>query len=416
MASYTGDENDNSWTGDLEHRNIAYLAGGSDYATGGDLTDNLSGGEGDDTLYGFGGDDRLEGGPGDDNLWGGDGADLLFSGSGLDYLNGGTGDDTLTFNQGAEASGSTGDDLFRFIGDDVVSGQTIVQGDEGDDVVSIYSLGHGYFDGGVGDDTITYEYAGSEKGVVVNLLTGIGAGAALGDTYIFIENARGTAQSDTFQGNGSINALYGLGGNDTLAGGGGGDYLDGGDGIDVLNYSSSAASVTVSLAAGTAYGGDAQEDIFRNIENVLGSAFGDRLTGDAGANTLRGDKGNDVLTGGLGSDTLVGGAGADRFAFASTLDTPSSTNAGDRITDFSHDQGDRIDLAAIDANTAAARDQAFSFIAAQKFHGVAGELRYTVSGGHALIMGDVNGDKVPDFQINVTVDAAHPLVAADFVL
>ena len=86
----------------------------------------------------------------------------------------------------------------------------------------------------------------------------------------------------------------------------------------------------------------------------------------------------------------------------------------DVILDFSHAQGDRIDLSGIDANSGVAGDQAFSFIGSGAFTGVAGQLHYSVAGGVTSITGDVNGDKVSDFQINLT--GAIGLVAADFVL
>ncbi|WP_342236027.1 hypothetical protein [Inquilinus sp. OTU3971] len=41
-------------------------------------------------------------------------------------------------------------------------------------------------------------------------------------------------------------------------------------------------------------------------------------------------------------------------------------------------------------------------------------MHYSVAGGVTTITGDVNGDKVSDFQINLT--GAIGLVAADFVL
>jgi hypothetical protein len=82
----------------------------------------------------------------------------------------------------------------------------------------------------------------------------------------------------------------------------------------------------------------------------------------------------------------------------------------DRITDFSHAQGDRIDLAAIVAG-----DQAFSFIGAGLFTGVAGQLRFAfTSPGITTVAGDINGDKVSDFHITLT-GTIH-LVTADFVL
>lgn len=47
------------------------------------------------------------------------------------------------------------------------------------------------------------------------------------------------------------------------------------------------------------------------IENVLGGAAGDRITGNELANRLEGRGGFDVLSGGIGDDLLLGGAGND---------------------------------------------------------------------------------------------------------
>ena len=98
----------------------------------------------------------------------------------------------------------------------------------------------------------------------------------------------------------------------------------------------------------------------------------------------------------------------------SAISLSDSTVAGggrDRITDFT--TGDRIDLRPIDANAGVAGDEAFSFIGANAFSGVAGQLRYSVSGPDTLISGDVNGDKLPDFSI--LASGAHSFVASDFL-
>ena len=86
----------------------------------------------------------------------------------------------------------------------------------------------------------------------------------------------------------------------------------------------------------------------------------------------------------------------------------------DVITDFSHAQGDEIDLTAIDANTVVAGNQAFSFIGANLYSGAAGQLRFSIVNGVTTIAGDVNGDQVSDFHIILTGSIA--LVAGDFVL
>lgn len=71
--------------------------------------------------------------------------------------------------------------------------------------------------------------------------------------------------------------------------------------------------------------------------------------------------------------------------------------AADLILDFKHRQDDRIDFSKIDANSLTGSDDAFKFIGSAEFHGVAGELKY--EGG--VLSGDVNGDSVSDFDVQV---------------
>src|SRR5581483_1586614 len=65
----------------------------------------------------------------------------------------------------------------------------------------------------------------------------------------------------------------------------------------------STSAVTVNLATGTGTGGDAQGDTLTAIENLIGSAYADTLTGDVNNNDLAGCAGADVLIGGGGTDT-----------------------------------------------------------------------------------------------------------------
>ncbi|WP_343717043.1 hypothetical protein, partial [Inquilinus sp.] len=58
-------------------------------------------------------------------------------------------------------------------------------------------------------------------------------------------------------------------------------------------------------------------------------------------------------------------------------------------------------------------DTAFTF-GTGAFTGTAGELRVVTAGSIQVVYVDANGDKAPDFAINVTAD--HALTAADFVL
>jgi hypothetical protein len=80
------------------------------------------------------------------------------------------------------------------------------------------------------------------------------------------------------------------------------------------------------------------------------------------------------------------------------------------IEDFSRAQGDDIDLSGIDANAKVSGNQAFSFIGGQDFSGKAGQLQYK----NGIVAGDINGDKVADFHIEIANN--HALSANDFIL
>ncbi|WP_165356368.1 M10 family metallopeptidase C-terminal domain-containing protein [Sphingosinicella sp. BN140058] len=129
------------------------------------------------------------------------------------------------------------------------------------------------------------------------------------------------------------------------------------------------------------------------IENAVGGESRDYLIGNDVANWLKGNGGDDVLNGLGGNDTLVGGKGADSFCFF-------DGSGKDVILDFTSGT-DCIDLREIDANIFAAGDQAFDFIGSALFGGVAGELRSFASWGTHLLAGDVDGDKVADFTIDL---------------
>ena len=174
----------------------------------------------------------------------------------------------------------------------------------------------------------------------------------------------GTAGADNLIGNGAVDTFNGLGGDDVLTGGLGADILNGGLGND----------------------------------------------------TLVGNGGADQLTGGAGLDTMTGSGGADTFFFLATTETGNALGARDIITDFVS-ASDRINLAAIDANTLLAGDQAFVPTAlggTGAFTGVAGQLRGFVEGTNIIIAGDTNGDGISDFQIQL--NNALTIVPADFVL
>jgi uncharacterized protein len=197
--------------------------------------ENATGGIFNDVLIGDIGVNILTGGDGDDILLGGDGADTLNGGNGMDtatyegtsatiFINLFTGGGFNNSAQGdtlvgiENVTGGYGNDYI--IGDD---GNNVLDGGAGDDVL-VGGLGADTLLGGSGNDTASY--ADNQGAVTVNLLTGIGSGAAAqGDTYSGVENVVGTAYRDTIIGDDGANILDGAGGNDVLTGGAGADVF-----------------------------------------------------------------------------------------------------------------------------------------------------------------------------------------------
>ena len=76
------------------------------------------------------------------------------------------------------------------------------------------------------------------------------------------------------------------------------------EGNDTVSYASAGfGGVTANLAKPSTNTGYAAGDTYKSIENLIGSDFNDKLTGDNNANILEGGPGADQLDGGKGSDT-----------------------------------------------------------------------------------------------------------------
>ena len=150
-------------------------------------------------------------------------------------------------------------------------------------------------------------------------------------------------------------------------------------------------------------------------DQILGLAGIDKLTGLSGNDILDGGIGVDTLTGGLGRDTMTGGTLRDIFDFNAIAETGKGPATRDVIKDFVH-LTDDIDLSTIDANGAAAGNTAFSFLATKgaAFTGVKGQLHWLQAAGKTIVEGDIDGNKVADFQIELT--GLVTLTGADFIL
>jgi Ca2+-binding RTX toxin-like protein len=326
----------------------------ADAFTGDLLVDIVEGRGGSDTLFGADGDDYLDGGAKGDFLQGGRGADTINGADGFDTASWIEADGVVINlnDEGDNAGGALGDIIANVEGFELSNGADVFRGDDyahlvkglkgadllrtggardtleggdGDDTL-IGGGGGDSMTGGAGDDRYQVDHAGDvvvelAKGGVDTVVTSIGfdfdathienielAGESAGAIH-------GNGLANVLKGNLADNLLSGRGGNDTLEGGLGRDTLDGGADRDTAAYTAAGAAVTVNLAKAQASGG-AGADTLVAIENVLGSAFDDAITGDSGANALDGGAGADTLSGGQGGDTLIGGDGLDTVSYA----------------------------------------------------------------------------------------------------
>jgi Ca2+-binding RTX toxin-like protein len=358
--------------------------------------------------------------PGDDKITAADGMRCQYNGmDGADTLIGGDQDDTLT---GGGGSSDVGDVMKGGAGNDRANGGPgdSMQGGDGTDTFELH------FESISTDMDVDFspiDTSGFVSFGVGGFMNGFEQGNA---TF-------GSGNDKVKTGATALTFVTGGFGNDTMISGDGGDRLDGGMGNDVIRgglgadeatFFNIAGAITLDLSnTGFQDTGGAGVDKFSEVENVFGSFFDDRFTGDAqnnrltgwlGGDTLIGGVGNDLLiggsfttdtaveadrlSGGAGQDTLAAGGGADVLVWSSTFHT--TVAAPDQI--LALEAIDVLHLKDIDADVTTAGDQAFTVVVA--FSSTAGELaRILVSGTTHFVM-DVDGDGVADADITALGD------------
>lgn len=373
------------------------------------------GGTLEDTLQNI---ENIRAGSADDRLIGDFKNNAFYGEEGFDELRGGEGDDALYGGPGT-------DDLY---GDD---GHDVIHGGEGNDLI----------DGGYGWDTVSY--ARHEKPVVISLQgstrSAVFVDGAPEDTIVNIESIEGGSADDRLTGNSEDNMLSGGEGDDYLSGhkghdifygGPGHDTIDGGEDWDSVQYGHESGSIVVTLADSsevTVFINDVGEDTLKNIESIRSGSGDDSLVGDGEANEfhaggggdlliggggvdkLYGEAGRDTLRGEAGADILSGGPDADTFAYWAVADTVE-----DLISDFSRDDGDKIEFRHIDADlqTPDVQKLTFSDMVAQP-----GSIWYIVDYGRDILslLGDVDGD-AKTHEINIKISGLDTLQESDLLI
>jgi hypothetical protein len=248
--------------------------------------------------------------------------------SSADHINGGVGSANLNPDEaGADADvtmADTGLILFGGGGADTLVGPAILRG----------GLGNDQLIAPVGGTTVL-DYAEAAAGITVTLPTGGADGEGNTDSFIlagptvlrgspFADIIGGSSGADTIAGSDGADTVDAGDGDDVIDEGGrhgertpnGGDALHGGAGRDVVVYSDASAArdvpvaVTLDDAANDGASGEA-DNVFSDVEDVVGTPGDDTLAGSAATNALTGGAGNDTLTGGAGRDALRGGDGVD---------------------------------------------------------------------------------------------------------
>ena len=441
----------------------------ADVLTGDGLANRIDGGGGDDTIFGGAGIDTLIGGLGNDTIDGGSEADTFYLNHGgndtaiggagndgfyfggalnsLDNVNGGDGSDDQVGLQGnyaaltIAAANFAGIETFALIPGNITSfGDTAnnlydynitTTGSFGRNIIvngNGLQAGEDFTFNGAAETTGSFTFYG---GLGVETLTG----GANSDGFYFGTNGRFGAGTQVNGGGGSDNQL-GLRGDYTIDFNAPGfanalvgiqtiallsdldpNYTQSSDGeFDyslILSDSLVGAGQQLTITGGGL--GASETMVVNGSAETSGSL---RLIGGAAADTLTGGGGADTIFGGLGADVLRGNASADTFLYSNVN---QSTSAGfDTILDFTHAL-DKLNLSGIDANTFAAGDQAFSFLGSAAFTGSgaasAGQLRaFQANAGTNLwqVEGDINGDGVADFVLQLVVNTGQSITIEDF--
>lgn len=307
---------------------------------------SLDAGDGDDSIdfsavadsHGFLGLDNAI------TIAGGAGADTVVGSEFGDIINGGAGNDSLT--------GGSGSDLYAYVGS-FLGSDTVTEAADSD----ADSLYFGFFGAAVTIDLSSTSAQNVGGSTTITLSSSDG-----------IENLTGSGFSDSLTGNARDNNLFGAAGNDTLAGAAGNDsyvFLNGSGNdtvsepsssdLDILDFSGASSGVTIDLSSTTTQtwvtGSSLTLSDGTSIEQLIGSAYADTLTGNTRSNIFIGGSGNDTISGADGDDSIFGDAGDDSLLGGSGNDIyyfNDAAQGSDILVESSSAGSDMLDFASSD--------------------------------------------------------------------
>ncbi|MCK1511250.1 M10 family metallopeptidase C-terminal domain-containing protein [Bradyrhizobium sp. 190] len=356
--------------------------GVNNYAVIANTNTNITGGGGSQALFSLDSDNNvMNGGAGNDIVFGGAGGDQIVQGGadGRDLIDGGDGTDTYQLN------GVAGAETFRIYtrAEAILAGMTglnatteivitrngtnnasiIAELDnieeinvnalsstannnnnptqpdggvsDGDTIVVIGNFTGTSLDfntitveGGVGDDSVDISGLTSQHRINFSFNGGNDTiiGALRPQDVINANNGNdvvdGTDGDDHLNGGMGNDIINGGAGDDVIKAGFGVDEYNGGEGSDTLDYSF-ANGLWVNLQTGELgdIGNPVAVEHFTSIENFIGGAGDDVITGSDVANRLEGGDGNDDIFGGAGDDWINAGYGKDRVDGGEGSDT-----------------------------------------------------------------------------------------------
>jgi len=300
----------------------------------------LYGGEGDDTIDTSGVTSAqilVNGGNGDDWIAAGAADGDVYNGQGdSDTLSYGHRTTAVAVVNGVDAgldANVDGDNDDAGDEEDLIDCFEVVVTGSGNDTIDDGVCGDSAYAPGDGDDDVTgdagdtVDWSTSTAGMMIDPANGTATGQGA-DTFTGPTNFVGSAFDDTLIWDAaSVTSFVG------------------GDGVDTVDASAKTSGQIINLDTlddGVAPIGPFTAD---SLENAIGGAGNDTLTGNDLRNRLEGNDGDDVLSGAAGNDLLLGGAGNDMFTGGpgadkvSFINSPNGVNV-DMLLGFATGEGD----------------------------------------------------------------------------